>query len=95
MTSRTALLSGIAGLAVATVLSFGAQAQTGATRPPTRLALSLPSQMMSSGNAREPAAKYTIRHFRHTARSGPQDSTPAEQAATDRLNMQQLRAARN
>ena len=90
MTLRTTLFSGIAGLAVAAALSFGAQAQTETAASPATWQQGV---MMSSGNAREPAVKHSMRYSRHTARSGPQDSTPAEQAATERLNRQQLAAA--
>ena len=93
MKTTSRLFSGIAGLAVAAVLVFGAQA--GAASRPTRLALSLPSQMMSSGNAREPAARHVALRHRYYVRAASSDSTPAEQDATDRLNVQQLKAVKN
>jgi hypothetical protein len=90
MTLRTALLSGIAGLAIASAVAFGAQAQTETAALQT---MRQQGVMMSSGNASEPAVKHSMRYSRHTVRSRPQDSTPAEQAATERLNRRQLAAA--
>jgi hypothetical protein len=92
MTLRTTLFSGIAGLAIAAALSFGAQAQTYATASQATWQQGV---MMSSGNASRPVAKHIALRHRHYVRTASSDSTPAEQAATDQLNMQQLRAARN
>ncbi len=88
-TMKTSLLSGIAGLSIAAAVSFAAQAQTDATAPSDQ-STAQTSEMMPSGDTDRPVAKHTSRHNRHSARSGPHDSTPAEQAATERLNEQQL-----
>jgi hypothetical protein len=99
MKMRTFLLSGIAGLAVASVVSFGAQAQTDPAAPATEQAAPQATDSNATGGqtpATAPSvAKVKQHHHRgvYRGQSGPQDSTPAEKAATDRLNQQQLTAA--
>ena len=90
MKMRTLLLSGIAGLAVASVVSFGAQAQTDSAAP---------AAVNATGGQTPATAPSVVRvkqHHHHDiyrGQSGPQDSPPAEKAATDSLNQQQLTAA--
>ncbi len=96
MKMRTLLLSGIAGLAVASIVSFGAQAQTDQTAPTTEQAAMQTNEMNATGGqtpATAPSTERSTQHYHHIiyrGQSGPQDSTPAEKAATDRLNEQQL-----
>ncbi|MDE2133671.1 MAG: hypothetical protein KGJ49_03635 [Alphaproteobacteria bacterium] len=89
MKMRTSLFSGIAFLAIASAAP--ALAQTDSAPP-----ASTPDAAQTP-SADQPAA--TPRHHRHharsrQARSGPQYSTPEEQAATERLNEQQLQLAK-
>jgi hypothetical protein len=92
MTLRTTLFSGIAGLAIASAVAFGAYAQTETAALQT---MRQQGVMMSSGNASQPVAKHTVRHRAHRNAQGmpTNDSTPAEKAATDRLNQQALATA--
>ena len=89
MTIRTTLFSAIAGLAAAAAFSFGAIAQ-GYFPAPTTHATTEPSQMMSSGPNYRPSIRYIAWHHRHYIYIASHDSTPAERAATERLNQQQL-----
>lgn len=85
MTMRNTLLSGIAGLAIAGVLSFGAYAQLA---PPQT---SNPGQTPATApSADVPGTARNVHHRTYHGQSGPQYSTPAEHAATDRLNQQQV-----
>jgi len=99
MTMKSSLLSGIAGLAVAIALSFGAQAQTDTAAPATDQAAPQATDSNATGGqtpATAPSVKRSDqRHHRaiYRGQSGPQDSTPAEKSATDLLNQQQLAAA--
>jgi ribonuclease E len=91
MTIRSTLLSGIAGFAVAAAVTFAAQAQG---EPSAPLA---PPQMENPGAtpATAPSAGPVSHHPHHRVsrgQSGPQHSTPAEAAATDDLNAQQVTA---
>jgi hypothetical protein len=96
MKMTTFLLSGIAGLAVASAVSFGAYAQTDATSP----AAATPQATDSNATGGQTPAtapsvervKQRHHHGIYRGQSGPQDSTPAEKAATDLLNQQQLTA---
>jgi hypothetical protein len=91
-TIRTSLLSGIAGLAAMGAFSFAAQAQDATPAPTTA------TETMPSGDA-TPAvthvAKHRVAHRAHRNAQGmpTNDSTPAEKAATDLLNAQQVVAA--
>jgi hypothetical protein len=89
MTIRTTLFAAIAGLAAAAVLSFGAVAQENFPAPATRTTAQS-GEMMSSGPNSWPVMRRTAMHHRHTIRVASHDSTPAEKAATERLNQQQL-----
>ena len=89
MTLRTTLLSGIAGLAAAAALSFGAYAQEDFPAPATH-ASAQSGEMMSSGPNSWPITKRNAPHYRHTIRVASHGSTPAEKAATERLNQRQL-----
>lgn len=99
MNMRTILLSGIAGLAVAGAVSFGAQAQTDAASPPAAQTTDQTPDTNATGGqtpATAPSAARVKQHYHHRiyhGQSGPQDSTPAEKAATDSLNQQQLQQA--
>ena len=101
MKTKSFLLSGIAGLAVASIVSFGARAQTDTAAPATELAAAqTPADNATGGQtpATAPSVERTKqRHHRviYRGQSGPQDSTPAEKAATDLLNQQQLTAAQS
>jgi len=87
MTLRNTLLSGLAGLAIAGAVSFGAQGQTvPATAPQADNPGQMPATAPSAGIPGGPK----VHHRRYQGQSGPQDSTPAEAAATDRLNDQQV-----
>jgi hypothetical protein len=89
MTMRTSLLSGIAGLAIAGVISFGAYAQTDPVAPTDAPQATNPGQTPATA----PSVARVKQHHHHgvyRGQSGPQDSTPAEAAATERLNQQQL-----
>ena len=97
MTMRTQLLSGAAGLAIAMALSFGAQAQAA---PPPTPDQSSPEMTGNMASGESPAmAKHALRHAKHHtkhhARASSRDSSPAEVAATERLNQQQLQGAKN
>jgi hypothetical protein len=96
MTLRTTLFSGIAGLAIAGAVAFGAQAQPHAVASRTmwQQGVMMPSGYTSPSVVRY--TKYTVRHRAHRYAQGmpTNDSTPAEKAATERLNLQQLAAAR-
>ena len=89
MTLRTTLLSGIAGLAAAAALSFGAYAQEDFPAP-TSHATAQSGVMMPSGNARQTTTIPIARYHRHYIHVASHDSTPAEKAATERLNQRQL-----
>ena len=92
MTMRTSLLSGIAGLAIAGAISFGATAQTDPAAPTAAPQATNPGQTPATA----PSVARVKQHHHHgvySGQSGPQDSTPAEKAATDSLNQQQLTAA--
>jgi len=101
MTMKSSLLSGIAGLAVASVLMFGAQAQTDTAAPATDQAAPQATDSNTTGGQTPATAPSVERDKQHHHRgiyrgqSGPQDSTPEEKAATDRLNQQQLAAAQS
>ena len=89
MTMRTSLLSGIAGLAIAGAISFGATAQTDPAAPTAEPQATNPGQPPASA----PSVARVKQHHHHVVyrgQSGPQNSTAAEAAATDRLNQQQL-----
>jgi hypothetical protein len=90
MTLRTTLFSGIAGLALASALSFGAYAQavTPTAAPQVTNPGQTPATAPSAGVPGGPKAHHRV----YRGQSGPQDSTPAEKAATERLNQQQLTA---
>jgi len=86
---RTSLLSGIAGLAIAGAISFGATAQTDPAAPTAAPQATNPGQTPATA----PSVARVKQHHHHgvySGQSGPQDSTPAEAAATERLNQQQL-----
>ena len=99
MSMRSFLLSAIAGLAVASVVSFGAPAQTDAAAPATDQAAPQTTDSNATGGqtpATAPSVERVKQHHHrgiYRGQSGPQDSTPAEKAATDLLNQQQLTAA--
>jgi len=89
MTMRTSLLSCAAGLAVAGLLTFGAQAQE--TMPTAAPQAANPGQTPATAPSAGPVGHPKNLHHRlFHGQSGPQDSTPAEHAATDRLNQQSL-----
>lgn len=81
MNTRHSLLCGIAILAIAGVTPAMAQADSTTTE----------TASPQTGDT-QPAAHHA-RHHHRMAVSGPQYSTPAEKAATDRLNEQQLQQA--
>ena len=89
MIMRTTLLTGIAGLAIAGAISFGAFAQTDPAAPTTEPQATNPGQTPATAPS---VARVKQHHHRGVFRgqSGPQDSTPEEAAATERLNQQQL-----
>jgi hypothetical protein len=89
MTLRTTLLSGIAGLAAAAAFSFGAYAQEDFLAPTTH-ATAQSGVMMSSGPNTRLAMRPTAMHHRYYIHIASHDSTPAEKAATERLNQRQL-----
>jgi hypothetical protein len=92
MTMRYTLLSGVAGLAVAGLLTFGTYAQTDAPMAAPQAAN--PGQTPATAPSAGPVAQPKHLHHRlYKGQSGPQDSTPAEHAATDRLNQQALQQA--
>jgi hypothetical protein len=101
MKTKTFLLSGIAGLAVASAVSFGAQAQTDTATPATEQAAAQTPVANATGGqtpATAPSVEWTKqRHHRgiYRGQSGPQDSTPAEKAATDLLNRKELAAVQS
>ena len=89
MTMRTTLLSGVAGLAVAGLLTFGTYAQT--DEPMAAPQATNPGQTPATAPSAGPVAHPKNLHHRlYRGQSGPQDSTPAEHAATDLLNQQSL-----
>jgi len=93
MTMRSTLLSGIAGLAIASAMTFAAQAQTDAPPPaPGTTTNATGGQTPATAPSADPAKPRVHHHRILRGQSGPQDSTPAERAATDRLNDQQLAA---
>ena len=89
MTLRTTLLSGIAGLAAAAALSFCACAQEDFSAPSSH-ATAQSGVMMSSGPNTRLAMRPTAMHHRYYIHIASHDSTPAEKAATERLNQRQL-----
>jgi len=91
-TIRTSLLSGIAGLAALGAMSFAAQAQDAAPAQTTATELA-PSGEGTPAVAH--VAKHRVAHRAHRNAQGmpTNDSTPAEKAATDLLNAQQVVAA--
>ena len=92
MTMRTSLLSGVAGLAVASLLTFGTYAQT--DEPMAAPQATNPGQTPATAPSAGPVAHPKNLHHRlYRGQSGPQDSTPAEHAATDRLNQMSLQQA--
>jgi hypothetical protein len=93
MTMRTTLLSGIAGVAIAGAISLGAYAQTDTAAPTAAPQATNPGQTPATApSAGIPGGK-KVHHHLYKGQSGPQDSTPAEAAATERLNQQQLQQA--
>ncbi len=87
MKMKTYLFSGIAVLAIAGAAA--AFAQTKAASPATmQMALRMTENMPSGGQPMVP--RHMHHHRAYRGESGPQYSTPAEHAATDRLNEQQL-----
>ena len=93
MTMRTSLLSGIAGLAIAGAISFGATAQTDPAAPTAAPQATNPGQTPATAPSAGVPGGRKVHHRRYRGQSGPQDSTPAEAAATERLNQQQLQQA--
>jgi hypothetical protein len=93
MTMRTSLLSGIAGLAIAGAISFGATAQTDPAAPTAAPQATNPGQTPATAPSAGVPGGPKVHHRRYKGQSGPQDSTPAEAAATERLNQQQLQQA--
>jgi hypothetical protein len=89
MTLRTTLLSGIAGLAAAAAFSLGACAQEDFPAPAAH-AWAQSGVMMSSGPNTRVAMRPTAMHHRYYIHIASHDSTPAEKAATERLNQRQL-----
>jgi hypothetical protein len=90
---RTSLLSSIAGLAIAGAISFGAYAQTDPAAPTDAPQATNPGQTPATApSAGIPGAR-KVHHRVYRGQSGPQDSTPAEKAATELLNQQQLQKA--
>ena len=90
MTMRTSLLSGIAGLAIAGAISLGAYAQTDAVTPTAAPQADNPGQMPATAPSAGVPGRHKVHHRLYKGQSGPQDSTPAEAAATEKLNQQQL-----
>jgi hypothetical protein len=90
MTMRTSLLSGIAGLAIAGAISFGAYAQSDPVTPTAEPQATNPGQTPATAPSAGVPGGHKIHHRVYKGQSGPQDSTPAEVAATERLNQQQL-----
>ena len=93
MTMRTSLLSGVAGLAIAGAISLGAYAQTDAAAPTAAPQATNPGQTPATAPSAGVPGGRKVHHRRYKGQSGPQDSTPAEAAATERLNQQQLQRA--
>ena len=79
MKMRTILLSGIAGLAVAGAVSFGAQAQTDAASPPAAQTTDQTPDTNATGGqtpATAPSAARVKQHYHHRiyhGQSGPQE----------------------
>ena len=94
MTMRTSLLSGIAGLAIAGAISFGAYAQTDPAAPTAAPQATNPGQTPATAPSSGVPGGHKVHHRLYKGQSGPQDSTPAEAAATERLNQQQLQLAK-
>jgi hypothetical protein len=90
---RTSLLSGIAGLAIAGAISFGAYAQTDTAAPAAAPQAINPGQTPATAPSAGVPGGHKVHHRLYKGQSGPQDSTPAEAAATDQLNQQQLQQA--
>ena len=96
MKIRSFLLSGITGLAVASAVWFGAQAQTDVASPATaQAAPQTPTSNATGGQtpASAPSVERVKQHHHrgiYRGQSGPQDSTASEKAATDALNQKQL-----
>ena len=90
MTMRTTLLSGIAGLAIASAISFAAYAQTDPVAPATEPQATNPGQTPATAPSAGVPGGHKVHHRLYKGQSGPQDSTPAEAAATEKLNQQQL-----
>jgi hypothetical protein len=93
MTSRTALLSSVAGLAIAGAVAFGVQAQV--VTPTAAPQATNPGQTPATAPSAGVPGGRKVHHRLYKGQSGPQDSTPAEKAATERLNQQQLAAAQS
>jgi len=93
MTMRTSLLSGVAGLAIASAISFGAYAQTAPLTPTAAPQATNPGQTPATAPSAGVPGGRKVHHRRYRGQSGPQDSTPAEAAATELLNQQQLQHA--
>ncbi len=92
MTMRSSLLSCAAGMAIAGLLTFGAQAQE--AMPMAAPQAANPGQTPATAPSAGPVAQPKHAHHRaYRGQSGPQESTPAEQAATDRLNEMALQQA--
>ena len=92
MKTNSLLLSGIAIAALAGSVTFEAQAQTSSTPSPSQNAAAPnTNDMTPSGSTR------TKRHVVHRRKRymSSHKSTPAEKAATDQLNEQQLTAAQS
>jgi hypothetical protein len=86
-------MSGIAGLAIAGAISFGATAQTDPTTPTAEPQVTNPGQTPATAPSAGIPGGHKIHHRLYKGQSGPQDSTPEEAAATERLNQQQLQKA--
>ncbi len=93
MTMRTSLLSGIAGLAIASAISFGAYAQTDAAAPTVAPQATNPGQTPATAPSAGVPGEHKVHHRTYKGQSGPQESTLEEAAATERLNQQQLQQA--
>lgn len=93
MTMRTSLLSSIAGLAIAGAISLGAYAQTDPVAPTAEPQTTNPGQTPATAPSAGVPGGHKVHHRLYKGQSGPQDSTPEEKAATEKLNQQQLQQA--
>ena len=92
MTIRSTLLSGIAGFAFAAAVTFAAQAQGEPSAPIAAPQVENPGATPATAPSAGVPGVPKAHHRRYRGQSGPQDSTPAEAAATDDLNAQQITA---